>query len=49
MTFVAETNTMRWFMKHHVTQALISLTLAEIASLSGAQAATSPESLTTAD
>ena len=48
MRFVAETNTERLssFMKHHVTGALISLTLGGIASLAGAQVATPPELLT---
>jgi hypothetical protein len=48
MRFVAETNTgrLRSFVKHHVTDALISLTLGGIASLAGAQVATLPESST---
>jgi pimeloyl-ACP methyl ester carboxylesterase len=48
MRFVAETNTgrLRSFVKHHVTDALISLTLGGIASLAGAQVATPPESST---
>jgi pimeloyl-ACP methyl ester carboxylesterase len=48
MRFVAETNTerLRSFMKHHVTGALISLTLGGIASLAGAQVAIPRESST---
>jgi pimeloyl-ACP methyl ester carboxylesterase len=48
MRFVAETNTgrLRSFVKHHVTDALISLALGGIASLAGAQVATPPESST---
>src|SRR5882757_9768021 len=48
MRFVAETNTGRppSFVKHYVTHALISLTIGGIASLSGAQVATPPESST---
>jgi pimeloyl-ACP methyl ester carboxylesterase len=48
MRFVAETNTGRppSLVKHHVTHALISLTIGGIASLSGAQVATPPASST---
>jgi hypothetical protein len=45
MRFLTETNTgrLRSFVKRHVTEALISLTLGGIASLAGAQVATPPE------